>query len=150
MDGQFKPLRADLAELGIELNVVSNDEHVPKIKQHIHTIKEHVWATWCTLPFTKMPQRLIIETGFASNCWLNMFPQSNGILSTLSPRALVTGTAADYNHHCHLEFRDYVQTHEQHDNSMNPQTIGAIALRLTGNAQGGYFFFSLTTGKVIN
>ena len=29
-------------------------------------------------------------------------------------------------------------------------TIGALALRPTGNVQGGYFFLSLTTGKVIN
>ena len=43
-----------------------------------------------------------------------------------------------------------MQTHEEHDNSLIPRTIGALALRLTGNAQGGYFFLSLTTGKVIN
>ena len=60
------------------------------------------------------------------------------------------GMSTDYSHHCHLEFGDYVQTHEQHDNSMNLRTIGAIALCQTGNAQGGYFFLSLTTGKVIN
>ena len=33
---------------------------------------------------------------------------------------------------------------------MAARTIGAIALRPTGNAQGGYFFFSLTTGSVLN
>ena len=33
---------------------------------------------------------------------------------------------------------------------MAARTIGAIALRPTGNAQGGYFFFSLTTGRVLN
>ena len=32
MDRQFEPSRADLAELGIELNVVSNGKHVPEIK----------------------------------------------------------------------------------------------------------------------
>ena len=55
-----------------------------------------------------------------------------------------------YNRHCRLEFGEYVQTHEEHDNSLNPRTIGALALRPTGNVQGGYLFFSLTTGKVIN
>ena len=35
-----QPPRADLAELGIEFNVVSNDEHVPEIKQQIHMVKE--------------------------------------------------------------------------------------------------------------
>ena len=42
MDGQFKPQQADLVEMGIELNVVSNDEHVPGVDQHIRTIKERV------------------------------------------------------------------------------------------------------------
>ncbi|KAI2495309.1 hypothetical protein MHU86_19208 [Fragilaria crotonensis] len=30
---------------------------------------------------------------------------------------------------------------------MTPRTTGAIALRPTGNAQGGHYFYSLTTGK---
>ena len=56
----------------------------------------------------------------------------------------------NYHRHGCLEFREYVQTHEEHDNSLNPRTIGALALHPTGNVQGGYFFLSLTTGKVIN
>ena len=60
------------------------------------------------------------------------------------------GTTIDYNNHCKVKYGTYVQTHEQHDNAMVPRTIGAIALRPTGNAQGGHYFFSLTTGKRIN
>jgi hypothetical protein len=48
---------------------------------------------------------------------------------------------------CQLAFGTYVQTHEEHDNSMQSQTTGAIALRPSGNLQGGYYFMSLTTGK---
>jgi hypothetical protein len=33
---------------------------------------------------------------------------------------------------------------------MIPRTIGALALRPTGNAQGNFYFFSLSTGRVIN
>ena len=68
----------------------------------------------------------------------------------MSPHTLLMGLTLNYNRHCRLEFGEYVQTHEEHDNSLNPHTIGALALRPTGNIQGGYFFFSLTTGKVIN
>jgi hypothetical protein len=32
---------------------------------------------------------------------------------------------------------------------MRPRTVGALALRPTGNAQGGHLFFSLDTGRVI-
>ena len=150
MDGQFEPLRGNLAELGILLNTASNDEHVPEIERQIRTVKERTRAIYCTLPFKKMPRRLIIEMVYAANYWLNMFPRKGGISKTLSPRALLTGQSWSYTTHCKLEFGDYVQTHEEHDNSMAARTIGAIALRPTGNAQGGYFFFSLTTGRVLN
>eukprot|EP00957_Ditylum_brightwellii_P021338 1609540-Ditylum_brightwellii.AAC.1 len=33
---------------------------------------------------------------------------------------------------------------------MAPRTVGAIALCPTGNVQGGYFFFSLSSGRRIN
>jgi hypothetical protein len=56
----------------------------------------------------------------------------------------------DYSKHCQLEFGTYVQTHEEHDNSMHARTTGTIALRPTGNLQGGYYFFSLTTGRRLN
>ena len=79
-----------------------------------------------------------------------MFPRKGGISQTMSPRTLLTGLTMNYNRHWQLEFGEYVQTHEEHENSLNPRTIGALALRPTGNIQGGYFFFSLTTGKVVN
>ena len=50
----------------------------------------------------------------------------------------------------YYEFGEYVQTHEEHDNSLLSCTVGAIALRPTGNQQGGYFFMSLHTGRIIN
>ena len=56
MDGQFEPLRGNLAELGIVLNTASNDEHVPQIGRQIRTVKEKTRAIYCTLPFKKMPR----------------------------------------------------------------------------------------------
>jgi hypothetical protein len=40
MDGQFEPLRADIADLKITLNTVSRDAHVPEIERRIRTVKE--------------------------------------------------------------------------------------------------------------
>ena len=60
MDGQFEPLRGNLAELGILLNAASNDKHVPEIEKRICTVKERTWGIYCTLPFQKMPRRLVI------------------------------------------------------------------------------------------
>ena len=68
----------------------------------------------------------------------------------MSPRTISTGQLLDYHKHCRYEFGEYVQTHEEHDNSLLSRTIGAIALRPTGNQQRGYFFMSLHTGRIIN
>ena len=53
---QFESLQTDLAEIGIQLDMVSNDKHIPKIEQQIHTSKEHTQCIYCTLTFQKMPQ----------------------------------------------------------------------------------------------
>jgi hypothetical protein len=150
MDGEFECLRGDLAALGVGLNVTSNNEHVGDIERYIHTVKERTRSIYNTLPFQQLPTRLIIEMVYTSVFWLNCFPNKNGISTSLSPRAIITGMSIDYNNHCRLEFGTYVQTHEQHDNSMASRTTGAIALRPTGNAQGGFYFMSLTTGRRIS
>jgi hypothetical protein len=53
----------------------------------------------------------------------------------MSPSVMITGQTIDFNCHCNYEFGEYVQTHEQHGNSMSLRTIWAPALRPTGNAQ---------------
>jgi hypothetical protein len=128
---------------------------------------------------------MISEMIMLSIFWLNAFPHRLGISQTMSPRNIVTGLDVDYNkhcriefgqyvqthekhdnsmttrtvgglalrptgnqqEHCRIEFGQYVQTHEKHDNSMTTRTVGALALRPTGNQQGGYCFYSLSTGR---
>jgi len=149
-DSEFEPLKTKMAGLGVDLNTASEDEHVPEIERYIRTVKEQTRSTYNMLPFRKLPSRMIIEIVKASVMWLNMFPAHDGISDTLSPRNIVTGQSVDYKRHCRIETGAYVQTHEEHDNSMCPRTIGAIALRPTGNAQGGYYFLSLSTGRRIH
>ena len=62
----------------------------------------------------------------------------------------MTGKTTDYNSHCKHEFHAYVQTYKATDNSMRPQTIGAIVLRPTGNEQGGHYYMSFESGRCIN
>ena len=97
-----------------------------------------------------MPSRMIIEMVYASNFWLNCFPRQDSASDTLSPRTIITGMHIDFTKHCRAEFGTYAQVHEDHDNSMSTRTTGAIALRPTGNTQGGYYFYSLTTGRRLN
>jgi hypothetical protein len=147
VDNEFEPMRMDLLDAGMQLNVVSEAEHVPEIERQIRTIKERTRCVYNTVPFKRMPSRMIIEMAHASVFWLNMFPASDGVSDIVSPRGLIIGLKLDYNKHCQLEFGTYAQIHEEHDNSMESRTTGAIALRPTGNAQGGYYFISLTSGR---
>ena len=150
MDGEFDTLAGDMAALGIALNTASNDEHVHDVERYIRTVKERCRAVYQMMPFTRFPARLIIEMVHYSVFWLNSFAHLNGISNTLSPRTIVTGMSVDFAKHCQIEFGAYAQVHEDHDNTMATRTTGAIALRPTGNAQGGYYFMSLTTGRRLN
>ena len=121
-----------------------------EIERDIRTVKERVRATYSTLPYEWLPIRLIAEMVFVAVFWLNCFPNAQGISPNLSPRTIVTGLHIDFNRHCRYQFGEYVQTHEEHDNSMLSRTIGALALRPTGNLQGSFYFLSLSTGRVLN
>ena len=51
-------------------------------------------------------------------------------------RQIVTEFTANYTKHYHLQFGEFAQVHESHDNTMQERAMGGIALRPTGNAQG--------------
>jgi hypothetical protein len=146
-DQEFESLRGDLASVQVQLNSTARDEHVGDIERYIRTVKERTRATYNTLPFERMPTRMVIKMVYSSFFWLNSFPSANGISETLSPREIVLCQSLDYTRHCQLELGTYVQTHKQHDNGMRARTMGALALRPTGNAQGGHHFMSLATGR---
>ena len=103
-----------------------------------------------TLPFHKVPARLVIEMAKTAVFWLNAFPVSRGASWDLSPRTILTDQKVDYKRHCRFQFGEYTQTHEEHNNSMNPRTVGALALRPVGNGQGSFYFLSVATGRVLN
>jgi hypothetical protein len=63
---------------------------------------------------------MIFELIYGCMFCLNCFPSSNGVLQILSPRAIMIGLRIDYHNHYQLGFGEYAQTHEQHNNSMEP------------------------------
>jgi hypothetical protein len=79
-----------------------------------------------------------------------MFALKGSISLIQSPSKIILNRKLDFNAHCTVEFGEYVQTHEEHDNSMATHTIGAIATHPTGKTQGGYYFIRLDTGRRIN
>ena len=150
MDGKFGHLQGELASLGVTLNETSCNEHVGEIERFIRMVKERMRGIYNTLPFQQIPARLVAEMAKACVFWLNSLPPENNFGNALSPRTIMMGQRLDFKRHCHFQFGEYVQTHEQHDNSMMSRTVGALALRPTGNAQGGFYFLSLSTGRVLN
>ena len=129
-----------VAEDRINLNVCSNDEHVGEIERMIRTIKERargIYNTLVAVGIKKLPGRLVVELIYTVVFWLNTFHPSPSIVPNMSPRAIITGQTIDFNKHCKYEFGEYVHTHEQHTNNMTPRTVGALALRPTGNQQEG-------------
>ena len=151
-DGAFDTTEINnaLGLLGIKLNPTSREEHVGDIERYIRTIKERMRCVYNTLPFSFVPRIMVMELGKFAVYWLNSFPAKNGISDRSSPRLLVTGEDINFHKHCQYEFGQYVQVHEPHNNTMQPRTVGAIALRPTGNKQGGYYFMSLVTGRILN
>jgi hypothetical protein len=147
-DSEFECTRGAVAtDLRSKLNICGEDEHVPDIERCIRTLKERTRCIYNVTPFDHFPPRMIIEMVFLSVFWMNAFPHKLGVSQTLSPRTIVTSLGIDYDKHCHVEYGQYVQTHGKHDNTMTPRTIGALALRPTGNQQGGYYFYSLMSGQ---
>jgi hypothetical protein len=54
-DGEFEHLRADLADVHAQLNITSENEHVPEVERYIRTIKERARAVYNTVPFQRLP-----------------------------------------------------------------------------------------------
>ena len=132
MDGQFEPICGDVASLGITLNTVVNDEHVPEVEQYIHTLKEWTQAIYNTLPFKQMPSHIIIEMVYAANLWFNMFPHPNSISQTMSPRTILTSPCIKYTTHCQLEFGSMYRHTRNMTTLCNHRPLGPSAYVLPG------------------
>ena len=73
MDNQFRPLEGHMP-VGVQLNIVSVDEHLGIIERYIRTMKELSWCVISVIPFKFLPRafsRGIVES---RNFWLNSFP----------------------------------------------------------------------------
>ena len=140
----------ELIAMGVQPNFATANEHVPEIERQIRVLKERARACCHSLPFTYLPRLILIEMIHNAALWVNFFPPKGGV-STISPQSLITGIKFDYTKYFQLSFEYYAQVHEENQptNTQQLQTIGTICLGPTGNSQGGYKFYNLTTGKLI-
>lgn len=85
--------------------------------------------------------------------WLNIFPLKNRTSKILSPRKIIRGKDVKFDRDCQLDIGMYVQTHvcpDPSDRHEDYRSVGAIVLGPSKNEQGGYYFMSLETGKMIH
>ena len=121
---QFKSMQGDLANLHIILHIPSRDDHVPKVEQYNHKVKDCVGGNHAMLPFQHLPPVFIIDIVYNAVFWRNMFVLKGGVSKTQSPSKMVLNHKLNYNAHCKVEFGEYIQTHEEHNNDMTLRTLG--------------------------
>jgi hypothetical protein len=149
-DSEFACIRDAIRP--VEMNIVPPDSHVGDVERSIRTIKERLRSCVHGLPYKRLPKLLIHSMVADVVRCLNNFPWKRGISDTLSPATIVTGVATPDYTCMRLELGSYVQVFEDSDPTNTPRarSLGAIALLPTGNAQGDYYFLSLSTGARIS
>lgn len=152
VDGEsaIKVIQDELQDQGIFLNIATPGEHVPEIERAGRLLKERVRCYWNASPYQLDITMLDHLVKFCVQT-INLFPKK-GALDNKSPRELFLNQHVDYEAFCRLSWGEYCQVYaeEKITNTMNPRTIGAIALSYTGNLQGGFYFLNINTWKVIS
>lgn len=97
MDRKFAPLKADMLEMGICVNVALANEHALEIKHWIHVLKEWKQATHHTMTFTHAPKATVVAMVANATAWINAFPAKGGVSATLSTRTVLIGKRFDCN-----------------------------------------------------
>ena len=150
-DNAFTAMRnyEGFTRLNVLYNPTSADEHEPYSERLNRTLKERCRMCMSTLPFDRMPRRMLVEMVYLCVFWLNFYVPEDYISVHMSPGTIATGRQYDHNKLCGpgTSFGEFVQTHEATDNTMQPRTVSAITLRPSGNVQGSFYYYSLRTGR---
>jgi hypothetical protein len=77
MDQEFDKVE-DKIDL-VEINTAAAHEHVGEIERFIRTIKEWSRALILDLPFTTLPQQVVIHLVYFAILWLNSLPAADGV-----------------------------------------------------------------------
>ena len=133
---------------GITLDVTGGRSSVNDVERKIKTIKERIRGVLNTIPY-KLTVKL--EDWLLQSClyFINRMPTVNA-LDLRSPVEKLYGVVLDAKTDLKHGFGDYVEvSDEETDNTMKSRTRSAIALMPTGNAQGSWYYYLVTTGKVV-
>ena len=90
VNDQFPSSWTALADLQINLNCVSMDEHVPEAKKLIGTLNERCHCSLHNTLFPKLPKHIFIGLLQNVTVYLNAFPHVHGV-PTLASLTIVQG-----------------------------------------------------------
>ena len=92
-----------------------------------------------TLPFRKIPEKIIIRVVNFSVFWIKTNSVSFSVGGILSLTTIITGCTIDFEVHCNLDLGAYAQVREcTHQwNLGEARTLVAVCLVLYGKIQGG-------------
>jgi hypothetical protein len=137
--------------LELTMNFTNAQDHVPEAERNNRTIKERIRASYPRLPYMAIPRIMIRTMAMNQANQLNLFPAKGGVSPYYSPRMLLDQTSLDYNKHCTVPFRAYVQANHKSTRTSSNTTrmFDAIYLRLAQNQQGGHELMDLNSGKLI-
>jgi hypothetical protein len=150
MDGKFEKLKSILSN--VECNTTAAKELVSEAERMIWMVKERTRGLLATLPFLKIPRRMIIKFVYFMVLWINAFPVKTGISTQCSPwEELLVWWRLDYKKHCWVPPGTYCEVHDEPVpmNTMTWCTHKCIALGPTGNLQGSVKIYCLNTGRVL-
>ena len=140
---------AEFNKLNVALNICAENEHKPYSERFNRTMKERCRMCFSTLKFGRIPRRMVVELVSCQIFWYNFMTPEDYVSNTLGSASIVTGRTYDYNMLCGEGsiYGEYVQTNKKTDNSIKERTVSAITMRLTGNTQGSFYYYSLATGR---
>ncbi len=58
VDNEFQALREDVENMGIQVNIVTKEEHLPEVERQNRVLKERARAMIQTLPFHNIPKKM--------------------------------------------------------------------------------------------
>ena len=151
-DHEFQPLSRRLLEVGATLNASTADEHAPEIERAIRVIKKRAQAHLVMIPFSHYPRLLKRHLIHHLITLVNLTVHPNSVSPYFSPATIVTGLTFDAQLYCSVKFGSYCQALDEPtplNSTVKRRTLDTLALRPTGNRQGGHYFLHITSWSLI-
>jgi hypothetical protein len=77
----------------VKINTTAAHEHIGKIERFIQMIKEHSRAMVSDLPYSVLPQQVVIHLVYFAMLWLNSLPADKGVSEIYSLRKIASAVS---------------------------------------------------------